>query len=148
MRRIERALDAQNAAFGGDAWHGAPLEEILGGVSDPTARPFAGAHSIAEIVAHITAVIDLVRRRLCGEDADVEQWPDVSSVSWPEALDRLGAAQNKLQSAIARLVPDDLDRTVVGKSYTVEHMLDGLLQHHAYHAGQIALINKWVNCAR
>jgi hypothetical protein len=45
---------------------------------------------------------------------------------------------------VTALDPARLREPVAGKDYTVEHMLRGVAQHMAYHAGQIALIRRLV----
>ena len=53
----------------GDAWHGPALAGLLRGVSARTAsaRPIASAHTIWELVLHVTAWTDVFRRRIEGE---------------------------------------------------------------------------------
>src|SRR5882672_7872565 len=48
----------------------------------------------------------------------------------------------EITSHIAALADERLRETVPGKDYTVEQMLRGLVRHHVYHAGQIALLKK------
>ena len=40
------------------------------------------------------------------------------------------------------LKPEDLQRTVPGRDYTVETMVRGVIEHGVYHAGQVAIIRK------
>ena len=56
MKESERIADPLRRAWEGEAWHGPPLKEILAGVTaaQAAARPAAAAHSIWEIVHHIT----------------------------------------------------------------------------------------------
>jgi hypothetical protein len=37
---------------------------------------------------------------------------------------------------------EQLDAIVPGRNYTYLFMFDGLVQHHLYHAGQMALLKK------
>lgn len=67
----------------GPLWHGSELGEILAGVThdQASARPIAGAHSIWELVAHVTAWTEIARARLRGERTaeatPEEDWPPV-----------------------------------------------------------------------
>jgi uncharacterized damage-inducible protein DinB len=150
MNEIERIIDQIRRAYDGDAWHGAPLWAILTEVSAETAsaKPIPGAHSIREIVRHITFWHDGVRRRIGGEvvDADeVEQWPeavDAGHGAWQRELDDLERAHVALLEELSELGAEDLERPVPGKPYTVYVLLHGLVQHNLYHAGQIALLKK------
>jgi uncharacterized damage-inducible protein DinB len=147
MRAIERLLDQLNRAYGGEAWHGPALRQLLEDVPEEDARPhpIAGLHSIAEIVAHIRATMDMVSVRLAGTPRELtteEDWPDVTRTSWPAALEELDRAESRVADAVARLTPEDLDRVVAGKTYTTYVMVHGVIQHNLYHAGQIAMLKK------
>lgn len=147
MRPIERLLDQLNRAYGGEAWHGPALRQLLEDVSEEDARahPVAGVHSVAEIVAHVRATMDMVSERLAGTPRELtteEDWSDVTGTSWPAALEELDNAASRVSDAVARLTPEDLDRLVHGKDYTVYVMVHGLIQHNLYHGGQIAILKK------
>ena len=108
MRPTERLLDQLNRAFGGEAWHGPALRNLLDGVTDEQAkaRPIRGAHSILELVVHVGTWNDVVGRRVGGtvvEGSSVEDWADVSKISWKDAIERLDRAQSRLADAVARL---------------------------------------------
>ena len=145
MRAIERLLDQLNRGFGGEAWHGPALRELLEDVTEEEAKahPVAGIHSILELVAHVTATMDLVSTRLAGTARELtteEDWSDVTRTSWAAALEELDHAESRVCDAVARLTPEDLDRTVVGRNYSVYVMVHGVVQHNLYHAGQIAIL--------
>ena len=147
MRAIERLLEQLNAAYGGPAWHGPSLRELLDGVTEEQApaRPIANAHTILELVVHIRAWMDAVSERLAGSERELtteEDWSDVARTSWPAVLEELDRAESRVCDAVARLRPEDLDQNVPGKSYSVYVLVHGLVQHNLYHAGQIALLKK------
>lgn len=52
----------------GDAWHGDNVAQLLDGLSaaDAARHPVAGAHSIWELVLHMTGWAEEVRARLLG----------------------------------------------------------------------------------
>ena len=147
MRAIERLLIQLNAAYGGPAWHGPSLRELLDGVTEEQARarPIANAHSILEIVVHVRAWMDAVSERLAGSERELtteEDWSDVARTSWPAVLDELDNAESRVCDAVARLRPEELDKPVAGKRYSVYVLVHGLIQHNLYHAGQISLLKK------
>jgi uncharacterized damage-inducible protein DinB len=147
MRPIERILDQLNRAYGGEAWHGPALRQLLEDVTEEEAkaRPIAGLHSIIEMVAHVRATMDMVSERLAGTPRELtteEDWSDVTKTSWAAALEELDHAESRVCDAVARLTPDDLDRIVAGKDYTTYVMVHGVVQHNLYHAGQIAIVKK------
>jgi uncharacterized damage-inducible protein DinB len=147
MRAIERLLEQLNAAYGGPAWHGPALRELLDGVSEEQARarPIADAHCILELVVHVRTWMDVVAERLAGSPRELtteEDWSEVARTSWPVVVEELDHAESRVCDAVARLRPEDLDTLVAGKDYSVYTLVHGVIQHNLYHAGQIALIKK------
>jgi uncharacterized damage-inducible protein DinB len=147
MRRVEQMLLELNAAWNGEPWYGTALRTMLEGIDEKTAwrRPIAEGHTIAELTAHVATWIDVVRERLAGEKPEVppeRDFPPVDGLTWPQLLARLQRAHSALVDAVARMDDTDFDKIVPGKDYTAAFMLDGLIQHNVYHAGQIALLRK------
>ena len=147
MRPTERLLDQLNRAFGGEAWHGPALRNLLDGVTEKqaNAKPIRTGHSILELVVHITAWIDAVARRVGGEIVDsksVVDWADVTKTTWKRAVEDLEKAESRLSDAVARLSTDDLEKPVPGEKRSLYGEIMGALQHNVYHAGQIALLKK------
>jgi uncharacterized damage-inducible protein DinB len=149
MRPTERLLDQLNRAYGGEAWHGPALRNLLDGVTEQQAKshPVRDGHSIVELVVHITTYIDVVARRVAGnvvESSSVQGWSDVTKTSWPAAIQELERAEGRLCDAVARLKDEDLDSPVPGARRPMYSEILGVLQHNVYHAGQIALLKKSV----
>ena len=147
MRAIERILDQMNRAWGGPSWTGVDIRPLLDDVTDTQARshPLPNVHSIIELVAHMTATMDLVTYRLAGNPKELtseEDWRDVTLLPWAAAVEEMENAESHLSDAVARLSVDDLDRIVAGRDYTTYVMVHGVIQHNLYHAGQIAILKK------
>ena len=145
-----RIADQLRRVGTGGAWHGPSLSELTAGLSAEAAaaHPLPRLHSIWEIVAHLDAWHDVVRRRLGGEPYDPDSagdWPAVSDASepaWRELLRRERDGRAALSAAIVDAGDAALGRPVPGKDYTVYTMLHGAIQHDAYHIGQIALLRR------
>ena len=150
MHETRRIEDQLHRSFRGEAWHGPCLQELLREVTfeQAAARPLPNVHSIWEIVLHITAWLEAVRRRLAGDPVELspqQDWPAVAEPSdsaWQIALGNLEGALERLRGAVAALDPDRLDERVRGKPYSNYFLLHGVIQHNLYHAGQIALLKK------
>ena len=74
-----------------------PVRELLSGVDagSAAARAIAGAHSIWELVSHITYWLDAAARRLGGEAVDPrhhEDWPATPQPTAAEWTSAGGAA--------------------------------------------------------
>lgn len=150
MTETKRIADQLHRAYHGGAWHGPALRQLLSGVSakQAAARPLRGAHTIWELVLHITAWKGAVLRRMQGKAVSLSPaknfppMPQATTGNWKRTLDALRAAQNDLQRAISALPESRLKKVVPGKRYSLYFMLHGLVQHDLYHAGQIALLKK------
>jgi len=153
MTEATRIADQLRRAFGGEAWHGDSVFEILDGVTaaQAAAHPIKNAHSIWELVLHIAAWDGAVLRRMGGvavELSDAENFPqvtDASETAWRTALARVRRVHEELVAAVATLLESRLYEMVPGKEgahYTFYYMLHGVAQHELYHAGQIALLKK------
>ena len=153
MSETARIADQLRRAFYGGAWHGDSLFEILTGVTaaQAAARPIKNAHSIWELVLHISAWDAAVRRRMTGVAvplSDAENFPpvmDTSDAAWGKTLEEVRRVHDELTTAVTHFPEADLMKSVPGKTgahYNFSYMLDGLAQHGLYHAGQIALLKK------
>lgn len=149
MNEIERIVDQMKRSWGGDAWHGPSLSELLAGVDaeKAAARPLSGAHSIWELVLHITTWDRIVTQRLKEwrgiEPSDAENFPAVTSKTdeaWQNARKGLERAHHDLEDAASSWPEGRLNDRVPDKPYSVYVMLHGAVQHELYHAGQIALL--------
>ena len=145
-----RILDSLRRTWDGEPWYGPSLGELLSGVGADVAasRPVPGAHSIWEIVRHLSWWTLAVRRRLAGQPvtaAEGEDWPTVTSrepSAWLATLDVLEQAHRAVVAHVAAMPADALTDLVPGQRITNAAMLHGLVQHTVYHAGQIALLRK------
>jgi len=70
MTESERILDQLNRSLDGEAWHGPALFELLRDVTleQAASRPVPNAHTIWEILLHVTVWVEQVRARLRGDD--------------------------------------------------------------------------------
>ena len=143
------ALEIEQALTG-DAWHGPSLNELLDGLSadDAVQRPIPSAHNIWELVAHITSWANIAKRRLTGgqvEPSYGEDWPVAEGISegdWTALRAALNESHERLRELVAGLSDDELLEKVPKGERTVANMLHGVIQHAAYHGGQIAILKK------
>ena len=128
--------------------------ELLKDVNAATAagRPIPNAHSIWELVLHIAAWDDAVRRRTGGVAvtlSDEENFPavkDTSETAWHKVLDHMTRKHKELVNTVRTFPESRLSERVPGKTqdyYDFYYMFSGIVQHELYHAGQIALLKKF-----
>jgi len=145
--------------YSDDPWHGPATTVALEGVTaaEAAAHPIPGAHSIWEIVLHMTGWQNEVRRRLGGSQPALPQegdWPEPGEASgtvWQRDCELLEASLAEVLEVMSRLSERDLERAVgslsdrdpaLGTGVTHQAMVNGLVQHNAYHTGQIVLLRK------
>ncbi len=157
--RTAMLIDQLHRAFDGDPWHGPSVVGVLAGVTFTAAMatPPGGVHSIAAIVAHLTAWVAEVTRRVAGQPAadPLEgDWPiprATTAAGWAAMHLELAEALARLTEEIAAM-PETRWTETVGDSrdaalatgMTFEQTVLGLVQHLAYHGGQIAILRKMV----
>ncbi len=150
MSEIERITDQLHRAFYGDAWHGPAVMDLLKdvGAVQAAARSLPKAHTVWEIVNHVSVWKDAVRRRLLGENVQLDgeyDWPpvkDTSKSAWRKTLEDLKRRHDELETVVAGLNESRLDTPWAEGKSTVYFLTHGVIQHDLYHAGQIALLIK------
>jgi uncharacterized damage-inducible protein DinB len=157
MSETDRIVDQLQRAYDGDPWHGPSVRAALEGVTARTAvkRQAIGGHTIAEIVLHMTAWTREVTRRLrlgTAQEPEAGDWPECSAVDehgWLAMVRALDAANAALVAAVKGLDDGGLNEQIgvvrdraLGGGVSRYITLHGLVQHHAYHAGQISLLKK------
>ena len=145
--------------YSDDPWHGPDTSGLLDDMSaeEAAAHPVEGAHSVWEIVLHMTAWQNEVRRRLGGrqpglpEEGDWTEPGEISATAWLRDRERLGESLDELLRVLAGCTEADLERAggslsdrdpALGTGTTYRGMVNGLVQHNAYHSGQLALLRK------
>ncbi|WP_316830993.1 DinB family protein [Pedobacter aquatilis] len=145
-------------AFNGDAWHGNHVMQTLNNVLPEKAfqHYVPNAHSIAEIALHLTSWTTEVASRLNGNPAsepEMGDWPAVRQKS-PQAWERIifdfKIANEELIRVCGKIATSEWDsptkderNPALGTGVTNIELLNDLIQHHAYHSGQIALLSKF-----
>jgi DinB superfamily len=150
LPETERIADQLLRATSGSAWHGLDITALLSDVDAAAAasRPVPMAHTIWELVLHVTAWADVARRRLAAQPADLspeDDWPapvEQTDAAWRRDINAMREAHKRLRTAILALDPARLDEQTIGKPDSLYVLLHGTVQHAAYHGGQMALLKR------
>jgi uncharacterized damage-inducible protein DinB len=123
------------------------------------ARPIADAHSLWEIVLHMAGWTGEVRQRLRGGEPGLPpdgDWPPQGEgdEAWERALQALREAHEGLMAEVGTSAAERWDETVgsldspLGTGVSLREMIHGIVQHDAYHAGQIVILKKALAAGR
>lgn len=151
-------VDQLRRLHDGDAWHGPSITEALEGVTARQAamRPIAAGHTIYELTYHLAAWTGEVLQRLQGRPPQLpdegdfpEPAAEISEDEWQAVKTRLAERHASLAQALSTFdesrLPDNVGLTrdaPTGTGVTYYAMVHGLIQHDAYHAGQIMILRK------
>ncbi len=157
MTTAEKLGAELSEVLSGDAWYGSPVYEIIDATTFDVAyeRPPGGAHSVVEIVLHMIGWTEEVNLRMQGKEAGMPpggDWPDAGEPDeerWQKLKDSFKLVNVALIDAISQVEDDkwqqptnDKRNAALGTGVTYEALIRGLIQHHVYHAGQVAILNK------
>lgn len=150
MTETQNILEQLRRALEGDPWHGPSILQVLEGVTAEAAaaHPIPDAHSIWELLLHVTAWVRAVNTRLQNTpielqgDANFPPVREVSEKEWKAAIDHLRRAHAEIYATVEKFRDADLTAPVPNRPYDRAFILHGLPQHHAYHGGQMALLKK------
>jgi hypothetical protein len=148
MSEIERITHLLQETFAGQPYHG---PSVLGALENVTAdvaarKPPWSAHTIWDIVAHLTAELTYARQVLEGTAGPWDTtltWPavtDTSPAAWEGALQDLKQANQALVLAVEQLDDAVLDRQPMRVRGPFYVMLHGTIHHNVHHAGQLSLL--------
>jgi uncharacterized damage-inducible protein DinB len=139
-------------AWSGSPWFGKSAKALLSEVNEEVAfqKP-NDQHSALELLWHIITwrefVIDRLQHspQMRMEYFDKNNWRplDHADISlWNQGLERLSETQNELLALLDQKDDSILDKQVAERDYNFRYLLHGIVQHDAYHLGQIAYITK------
>jgi uncharacterized damage-inducible protein DinB len=136
--------------FEGGAWIDVSVLDTLERIDAARAAlRYPGTHSAWEIALHITVWLEIADRRIRGEvaeaDAEHETFPPVAEFSekaWDAARQRLRVAYTALLRTVEVMSDADFAKPTPGRDYDLRFLVDGVIQHCAYHLGQITLLAK------
>lgn len=146
MSEIERITRLLKQTLEGKPYYG---PSVLGALENVTAevaaqKPLWSAHTIWDIVAHLTAELIYAREvveAIAGPYGDT--WLAITNTSeeaWEQAIRDLKKANRALVRVVKKLDDDVLDQKPVRVRGPYYIMLHGTMQHNIYHAGQISLL--------
>ncbi|MBS1527893.1 MAG: DinB family protein [Bacteroidetes bacterium] len=156
MTSSEKLQNELQSVLSGDPWYGDNVYSIIEGVTFEAAfeKPPGAAHTIAGIVLHMLSWTEEVLDRLNGKDAGPPlsgDWPETGTPDeqkWQNYVNDLKLVNVNLQRVISEFPeekwsdPMSKREPSLGTDVTYEELVNGLIRHHIYHSGQIALLTR------
>jgi uncharacterized damage-inducible protein DinB len=148
VKETDHICQQMKQAFEGGAWHGPAVLEILAAVDARTAaaKPIAAAHSIWELVHHLSGTQTILLRRIRGDTTELtpeEDWPPVREVTeeaWQATIDRFRRREEELRQAVVAFPEERLHQPLVKGGSSAYNNFHGHVQHMLYHAAQMNLL--------
>jgi uncharacterized damage-inducible protein DinB len=152
MTETERIKSLFEKLFDGDPWLDISIIPTLSKLSSAQAarRPLANCNTIWEIVNHMVSWRLNVLRRVQGElmttpqSNYVEPISDASEAAWKKSLHNFETAQQQWLRLLTEFPESDFEKVYPPNQMTYYEHIHGILQHDAYHLGQIVLLSKLV----
>ncbi|WP_461449715.1 DinB family protein [Mucilaginibacter sp.] len=158
MTISEKLQQELEKVLSGRPWYSIGVYDTIAKVSFEAAyeKPPGSVHNIAEIVLHMVSWTEEVMDRMNGMTAGVPSsgdWPEIGAPGeqkWQSYVEDLklvnvnliGIIQNFPEEQWSEAVDDQRDTRPL---FTYEELINGLIQHHIYHSGQIAILNRIIN---
>ena len=143
--------EALEHLYSGQPWLDVTLLEHLANITPEQAqRRINGSNNTWEIVNHLIFWHQNVMRKLRGEAPDQEgDLPDfylpenTNEENWQNTLKRLEHSVQLMAETVRRYPEEKLYGLVANTQHTSYYYIQGVVEHAAYHMGQIVLLHKY-----
>lgn len=151
MKESQRISDLFSNLYNGEPWIDVSLTDSLHAISyQKAAQKYRDCNSIWEIVNHIIAWRENVLQRVQGKAISTpshnyfQAIPTISEETWKTTLQNLELSQQKWISFLEHFNENDFDKVYPNNNINYYEHIHGIIQHDAYHLGQITLLSKLI----
>jgi uncharacterized damage-inducible protein DinB len=152
MRESMRIAQLFEDIYDGDPWMDVNFLSNLKRIdtSQASLRIYPDWNTIWEILNHLISWREVVLARLQGKSIPSPEHnyflpvTDTSPKNWKETLSRLEQSQEAWISFLRVFNEEDFEKNYPGTRYNYYELIHGILQHDAYHLGQIVIMIKRV----
>lgn len=152
MKELNRISSLFADLYNGDPWIDVNIQDTLKSLTagEAARKVFANSNSIWQIANHMIQWRLNILNRLSGEksfsptDNYFTEITDSSEKAWKKILSDIETSQQQWISFLKNAADDSLDIAETGSSYSRYTFIHGILQHDAYHLGQIVMLAKQV----
>ncbi len=152
MKEQEQLIKLFADLYNGSPWIDVNIENTLNEITakEAATKAFPNFNSIWEITNHLISWRQTMLKRLQGEDVESPEdnyfsyIRDRSEAAWLQTKNQFAEAQNSWLTALKKLKQKDLKHKHEFSAFSNYEFVNGILQHDAYHLGQIKLLKKLV----
>ena len=149
-KEIQSIIRNLNNVLSGEPWYGTSVYKTLeeAGKTNVYKHPEEKYHSQIEILYHMITWAEFTLASLeNGKEHEIQaienlDWRKIEPAkhTWQNGVHELKSVNESIISFLQTKQDDFLEENVEFRKYNVRTLLNGLIQHHIYHAGQIAYV--------
>ena len=145
IRNLQNTLDGQ-------PWYGKAVFALLNEADPAKAdiKPNNKEHSLNELLYHMINWAEFALNCVAGDKPseyyDKNDWRtlDPAEHTWQKGVEQLRSVHEKLIAQLETKDDEFLKGIAPHRNYNFRFLLNGLIQHNIYHAGQIAYVTKYM----
>jgi uncharacterized damage-inducible protein DinB len=158
-KEIQSIIKNFETTLTGEPWFGRAVYNLLDEIDEakvsvkpacPAGRPNDSEHSLLELLWHMNTwagfALANLEKKPSEELKAIEEndWRLIDPVkhSWKNGLKELKSIHKKITDILNNKEDSFLKDMVPNREYNFRFMLNGLIQHNIYHAGQVAYLKK------
>jgi len=152
QRKIEAIIKRLETVNSAEPWFGRAVYSLLEEVNSRKVyiKPNNSEHSLIEILYHMITWADFTLKRIeknkikdltTAEELDWRRI-DPKVHTWKKGITEFKAIHKKITELLKKKDDDFLNEIVDYRKYNFSFLINGMIEHNIYHAGQIAYLNK------
>jgi uncharacterized damage-inducible protein DinB len=151
-QQIGHIISALRTVVEGEPWFGKPVMTLLHEINPANVykKPNDNSHSVIELLYHMLNWAEFTLKRIENEDDedvaifDRQDWRPINpnEHTWEKAIAQFKVTNDLIIEALQSKNDAFLNEKVDYREYNFRFLLNGLIQHNIYHAGQIAYLKK------
>jgi len=149
-KEIQYIIGTLKNVLSNEPWYGKPVYAILeeAGTGYVNRNPEETCHSMIELLYHMTTWTEYALSVIKNEELEKTKaieafdWRTINpgEHNWEKGFLQFKSANEKIIELLDTKDDSFLGQILPDKNYNFRFLLNGLIQHHIYHAGQIAYI--------
>ena len=152
-KEVTAIIKNLDTTLSGQPWFGRAIYELIQEADESVVhkKPGQGLHSLNELIWHMQTWAAFTLAQL--EEQSMEDlqaiemldWRQLNAKehTWKKGVKALKDCHQRIIKILSTKEDAFLKEMVPGRQYNFRFMLNGLIQHNIYHAGQIAQLNKY-----